>query len=185
MLSQPGTAEFAGDENGVAGLGATTQRRPPLRHGAEDRDRDEQSLRVRRRFAAHNGHAVAAGQRPHAPVDRLDKIGVETLPQPQRDQRVRGRAGHRRDVAEWPGQCFVADLFGQRRGCEMDPFHHSVGLEQHPAVRQSQVDHRAIVAGPHHRAVVGGQRSGQARDEIEFIHRGSVEPRVVQSPSVS
>ena len=109
-------------------------------------------------------------ERVHARVDGFDACGVELIRQRERDERVRGCAGHRSNIAETTAECLVTNLFRRCLCREVNALDHGVGLEEHEVVRQAKVQHRAIVPRAGHHGIVGGQRGLEALDEIEFLH---------------
>ena len=87
MFACQRTAQFAGHKNRIAGLCAGTEDLFSPRDRAEQRDGNENAVRVRRRFAADNRHAVFSGQRAHAVINFADKLRLEMFRQPDGHQR--------------------------------------------------------------------------------------------------
>jgi len=69
--------EFTRHKDRIASLGPGTQRTFPLRDRPQCRYRNQDSIRVRRRFAARDADIEAGSQCIQPPVHRLDVLGLK------------------------------------------------------------------------------------------------------------
>lgn len=88
------------------------------------------------------------------------------------DQGRGGCGGGGGEVAENSGHRFVADTFGRGFGGEVDAFDDGVGLEDDPLAWDPEVEQSAVVTRSRDDALVGGEVSGEAGNEIELFHLG-------------
>ena len=157
-------------ENGIAGQRAGTPDALLLRHKTKQRNRNQDSIRIGNGLAADHSHAVPDRQFLHPVINRLHKSGIKAPGQAERDQSAGRRAGHGGHVAQAAGQGFVPDLLRGSLLVKMNAFHHRIGLEEKPAVRQAKIEHCAIIPGPNDDRFIGRQRSGQPGNQFQFIH---------------
>src|SRR5262245_33373763 len=160
MFSGKRAAKLAGNENRVARFRARTKHTLVFGHGSEQGDRNEDALRIRRRFPANDGHVMQDGQGIHAPRNRLNELRIELLWQRKRDQRSVGSSGHRCNIAQTAGQRFVSDLLRCSGRPIMNSFHHGVGLQQDETIGQAQVQYGAVVTSSNAYRSVRRQRRG-------------------------
>ena len=170
MAAGERAAEFAGDEDGVAGFRAGAEDGFAPRDEAEQGDGNQNAFGVGGGFAAHDGDVVFAGEGADAGIDGFDEGGVKGFWQSDGDEGGGGSAGHGGDVAQAAGEGFVADFFGRRRGAEMDSFDEGVGFEEEQFVRQAKVEHGAIITGAGHDVFVGRKGTGEFFDQFKFVH---------------
>ena len=157
-------------EDGVARLCAGAEQGPPARHGAEQRDVEQQAARVRRRLAADHRDLMLRGEAVQAAVDGEHAFDIVALRQRERDDRRDRRAAHRGDVAEAARERLAPDALRLGAGGEVDAFDDGVGLEERLRVGRAELQHGAIVARAGDDKVVGRQQRRQASDEVEFGH---------------
>lgn len=172
MMPGQGTAELARNEQGVARLSAGTAHGAGFFDRAEGRDGQEEAVWIGGGFAADDGDVPALSRGTQSVVHAFDAGRVEVCGEGERDDDGGGFGGGGGEVAQHPGEGFVADAFGRRVGCEMDAFDDGVGLQDDPVVGQSEIEEGTVVAGAGNDLVIGGQIAGEAGDEIEFVHDG-------------
>src|SRR5688572_8458529 len=170
MLSGNGTAQFSADEDRIAWLRAGAAEAFVSGDRANERDGDEDSLRVGGRLATGDGDTVLSSERVHAGVDVFDELWIEIPLQADGDKRRGWRAGHRGNVTETAGERFATDLLRRRFLREVNSFDDGVGLKKDEPIRHAQVEHGAIVARASDDAVVARQGMGQPTNEFQFVH---------------
>src|SRR5277367_4747910 len=97
MFFQNRAAEFAGDENGIANFCAASQNLFSVRNGSEQRDGNENALRIRRRLAAGNGDSKFLCEFIYSVINFCDKLRVKFFWQTNRHERGARRSSHCRD----------------------------------------------------------------------------------------
>ena len=109
MPAQDAAAEFAGDENRIAGPCATARQAAALMlHVTERGDADHERTVPAIGIAAGNGAVKFSRQRQHAFIQPFGQR-LAALPRQPRHERRHGRGGHRGQVTQVHRQCLATD----------------------------------------------------------------------------
>lgn len=163
-------AEFAGDEDGVAGPGAGSEDGAAAGDPAPEGYGEEEAARVARGFTAHHGDVVASSQPGQAGIDAVDAVRVGSLRQAECNQCGEGLTAHGGHVAEAAGQGLVTDFFGWCVRGEMDALDHGIGFEQPVVVPVPGTKHGAVVSWGDDDLGALRQVWEEAFDECELVH---------------
>ncbi len=163
------TAQHTAHEEGVAGLAPDRVTQRVFLDRAQQADREQEPIGVGRGFTSHNRHAMPRGQGVQPPVNPFDAGDIECRRQPRVISALEGRRPWRpRRSNTAPGPCARSARQGVR--VEVDALDHRVGLEQHPAVRQPEVENRAVIARRPPTRGGRGRSRVRAPDQFELVH---------------
>jgi hypothetical protein len=171
VASGDGSAEFAGDQDGVADHGAGTENGLVAGDASDEGDGDEGLAWIGGGFASDDRDLEARGGATHAAVEGLNPGGVMLRRQGEGDDGRGGCATHGGNVAEGAGNRLVPDLFRVGVREEVHAFDDGVRLQQGVEAGIPQVQHGAVVAGTGDDKVIGGQQRLQPRDQLELVHQ--------------
>ena len=110
------------------------------------------------------------GERIEPGINLVQVLRVKAGRQGQGNQSGGGCAGHRRYVAQATGQRLVPHFLRGGASLKMDTLDHGIGFEQKQAVRDSQIEHGAVIARTGDDRVIAGKRAGDPPDQLELLH---------------
>jgi hypothetical protein len=171
VASGDGSAEFTGDEDGVADPGPGAAEALVAGDASEERDGHEDLAGIGGGLPADDGHLKACGGAAHATVEGLDPGGVMLRRKPEGDDGRGGLASHGGNVAQGSRHGLVTDFLGVGIGEEVDAFDDGIGLQQGVETGIAKIQHGAVVAGTGDDKVIGGQQRLQPGDQLELVHQ--------------